>query len=98
MFLTFNTSIQPTRNSPSSKLIRSSNLVEPNLVGKEVMYSSKKLVELVLAHKEYKSYKIGIVGTGGVEKTTLAQKIYNDQKIKGSFKMHAWICVSAPGR
>ncbi|XBI61905.1 hypothetical protein VPH35_042643 [Triticum aestivum] len=94
IFLTFNTSIQPTRNGPTSKLIRSSNLVEPNLVGKEIIHSSRKLVDLVLAHKEDKSYKLGIVGTGGVGKTTLAQKIYNDQKLKGSFKMHAWICVS----
>ncbi|KAM3197669.1 hypothetical protein ACQJBY_072998 [Aegilops geniculata] len=94
IFLTFNSSIQPTRNGPTSRLIRSSNLVEPNLVGKEIIHSSRKLVDLVLAHKEDKSYKLGIVGTGGVGKTTLAQKIYNDQKLKGSFKMHAWICVS----
>ena len=94
IFLTFNCGTQPTRNGPTSKLIRSSNLVEPNLVGKEIIHSSRKLVDLVLAHKEYKSYKLGIVGTGGVGKTTLAQKIYNDQKIKGSFKIHAWICVS----
>ena len=63
-------------------------------MGKEIIHSSRKLVDLVLAHKENKSYKLAIVGTGGVGKTTLAQKIYNDQKIKGSFKMHAWICVS----
>ncbi|XP_044972005.1 putative disease resistance protein RGA4 [Hordeum vulgare subsp. vulgare] len=93
-FLTFSSSTQPTGNGPTSKLIRSSNLVEPNLVGKEIIHSSKKLVGLALAHKENKSYKLAIVGTGGVGKTTLAQKIFNDQKIKGSFKLHAWICVS----
>ncbi|XBI96842.1 hypothetical protein VPH35_033064 [Triticum aestivum] len=94
IFLTFTGSTQPTRNAPISKMIRSSELVEPNLVGKEIIHSCRKLVDLVLAHKESKSYKIAIVGTGGVGKTTLAQRIYNDQKIKGSFKMHAWICVS----
>nr|UBY06939.1 NBS-LRR disease resistance protein [Dasypyrum villosum]UBY07537.1 NBS-LRR disease resistance protein [Dasypyrum villosum] len=94
IFLTFNNSSQPTGNGPTSKLIRSSNLLEPNLVGKEIIHSSRKFVNLALAHKENKSYKLAIVGTGGVGKTTLAQKIYNDPKIKGSFKTHAWICVS----
>ncbi|KAI5004688.1 hypothetical protein ZWY2020_031931 [Hordeum vulgare] len=94
VFLTLNTAIQPTRNGPTSKLIRSSNLVEPNLVGKEMKYASRKLVDLVVAHKESKSYKLAIVGTGGVGKTTLAQKIYNNPKVKGSFKMQAWTCVS----
>ncbi|KAE8781378.1 putative disease resistance protein RGA4 [Hordeum vulgare] len=75
-------------------MIRSSNLVEPNLVGREIIRSSRKMEDLVLAHKESKSYKLAIVGTRGVGKTTLAQKIYNDQKIKGSFKIQAWICVS----
>ncbi|VAH72277.1 unnamed protein product [Triticum turgidum subsp. durum] len=74
--------------------MRSSNLVEPNLVGKEIIHASRKLVNFVVAHKDNKPYKLAIVGTGGVGKTTLAQKIYNDQQIKGSFKIHAWICVS----
>jgi septin family protein len=48
----------------------------------------------VLDHREEKAYKIGIVGTGGIGKTTLAQKLCNDQRLIGSFEKHAWICVS----
>lgn len=48
----------------------------------------------MLKHKENKSYKIAIIGTVGVGKTTLAQKIYNDQKIKGLFNKLAWVCFS----
>jgi hypothetical protein len=73
---------------------RTTNLVEPNLVGKETLHACKRLVELVLADKEQKAYKVGIVGTGGIGKTTLAQKIYNDQKLEGAFSKKAWICVS----
>ncbi|XP_062182783.1 putative disease resistance protein RGA1 [Phragmites australis] len=85
---------QSTEQVSAPKLRKSSNLVEPNLVGKEVVRACRKVVDLVLAHKEKKSYKLAIVGTGGVGKTTLAQKIYNDQKIKGIFNKHAWVCVS----
>uniref|UniRef100_A0ACD6AL76 Uncharacterized protein n=1 Tax=Avena sativa TaxID=4498 RepID=A0ACD6AL76_AVESA len=70
------------------------SIVEPDLVGKETARACKNLVDLVLVHKENKSYTLAVTGTGGVGKTTLAQKIYNDQKIKGNFNKQAWICVS----
>ncbi|TVU23526.1 hypothetical protein EJB05_25900, partial [Eragrostis curvula] len=88
------THTQSTENVSAQELRKSSNLVEPNLVGKEVAHACRKIVNLVLAHKGNKSYKLAIVGTGGVGKTTLAQKIYNDQKIKGIFNKQAWVCVS----
>ncbi|TVU23533.1 hypothetical protein EJB05_25907, partial [Eragrostis curvula] len=88
------THTQSTKNVSAQELRKSSNLVEPNLVGKEVMHACRKVVNLVLAHKGNKSYKLAIVGTGGVGKTTLAQKIYNDQKIKWNFNKQAWVCVS----
>jgi len=69
-------------------------LVEPNIVGKEILHASRKIMDLVLRNKDKTIYKLGIVGTGGVGKSTLEQKIYNDPKIKENFSKQAWICVS----
>lgn len=63
---------------------KTSPLIEPNLVGKEIIYSSRKLVDLVLTQKENKAYKLAIARIGG----------NNDQKIKGNFNKHSLICVS----
>lgn len=84
----------PPAQVPSVKQKKTCQLVEPNLVGKEILQASTRLVELLLAHKEKKPYKIGILGTGGIGKTTLAQKIYNGHKVKETFSKRAWVCVS----
>ncbi|TVU23541.1 hypothetical protein EJB05_25915, partial [Eragrostis curvula] len=65
VFLSLANSESNARGSQSTRR-KSSYLVEPNLVGKEIIYACRKVVELVLANKENKSYKAAIVGTGGV--------------------------------
>ncbi|KAK3120685.1 hypothetical protein QOZ80_9AG0692030 [Eleusine coracana subsp. coracana] len=60
---------EPIGNISLSTTRKTSHLVEPNLVGKEIIQATARLVELVLKHRE-KAYKVAIVGTGGVGKTT----------------------------
>ncbi|KAG2664582.1 hypothetical protein I3760_16G088600 [Carya illinoinensis] len=72
-----------------------------SLVTKKRIYGREEVLEAVLQLLKSDSSDaltevnvIPIVGMGGIGKTTLAQLVYNDEKVESFFDLKAWACVS----
>ncbi|GMY30833.1 disease resistance protein RPM1-like [Fagus crenata] len=66
-------------------------LADADVVGIEV--PRKKLIGLLVEEQPRRTV-LSVVGMGGLGKTTLAKKVYDDQTVRGHFNCHAWIPVS----
>ncbi|RVW70955.1 putative disease resistance RPP13-like protein 1 [Vitis vinifera] len=75
--------------SPSTSLVDESCVFGRNEIKEEMM--TRLLSDNVSTNK---IDVISIVGMGGAGKTTPAQLLYNDARVKGHFALTAWVCVS----
>ncbi|CAL9186543.1 unnamed protein product, partial [Musa hybrid cultivar] len=75
-----------------------SPVMESDMVGERLEEDAKALVEQLTKQDPSKNVVVlAIVGIGGIGKTTFAQKVFNDGKIKASFRTTIWVCVSQEG-
>ncbi|KAL4277937.1 hypothetical protein GQ457_03G034690 [Hibiscus cannabinus] len=71
-------------------------VVEPEVIGREE--DKAKIIQTLLLTTERKEDKfvsvIPIVGLGGIGKTTLAQTVYNDERVMRNFELRMWVSVN----
>ncbi|KAL6908019.1 hypothetical protein ACP4OV_002189 [Aristida adscensionis] len=88
---------RPLTDAPQhSSYKMTSEFSESAIVGEKIERDAKDLVEVLTTDDKYNNnIKVAsIVGTGGIGKTTLAQKIFKETTIQEYFKIKIWLSIT----
>ncbi|KAL3748929.1 hypothetical protein ACJRO7_010075 [Eucalyptus globulus] len=83
------------RSHYTNERLPSTSLPETQFFGREK--EEEQILELLIGEAENDNTTLSIVpivGMGGIGKTALAQRLYNDAKVSSYFEKRAWVCVS----
>ncbi|MED6180933.1 hypothetical protein PIB30_014715 [Stylosanthes scabra] len=72
----------------------SSTIAGPEVYGRDE--DKEKVVEFLVSRTQNSEFLsvYPIVGLGGIGKTTLAQLVYNDERVSNHFNIKIWLCIS----
>ncbi|XP_039162398.1 putative disease resistance RPP13-like protein 1 [Eucalyptus grandis] len=82
------------RSQYTDERLPSTSLSETQFSGEK---EEEQILELLTGEAENGNTTLSIVpivGMGGIGKTALAQRLYNDAKVSSYFEKRAWVCVS----
>ncbi|KAJ9158771.1 hypothetical protein P3X46_024322 [Hevea brasiliensis] len=72
---------------------KDSSVLKSDIIGRDE--DEKKIIDSLLCPDNQSNVSVvAIVGFGGLGKTTLAQLVYNDEKVMNYFDLKIWACVS----
>nr|XP_018680464.1 PREDICTED: disease resistance protein RGA2-like [Musa acuminata subsp. malaccensis] len=82
--------LHPVRSRETSSIE-----VKADIIGTQIEGAAQNLINSIVEISEKpKCVVFGIVGMGGIGKTTLARKIFNDERIIQNYPIRAWLCVT----